>query len=168
MVDRRGEDLPRLVEVAAGTEHVVDLGAVLGPFLDLVEITVVRDQRLVGLFGGPAYAIGSYSAGRTSNAASPSSMSAFWALANLNLHQREALLQRPIMSGAKPIISPPIHSFWLRWERVRDAEIATAQTLSNLLGFKDQAVTNADLPRCIAQIIAMATSPGVVARTKQL
>ena len=32
MLDRRSEDLA----LAAGIEHVVDLGAVLGPFLDLV------------------------------------------------------------------------------------------------------------------------------------
>jgi hypothetical protein len=30
-----------------------DLGAVLGPLLDLVEVAVVRNQRVVGLFGGP-------------------------------------------------------------------------------------------------------------------
>jgi hypothetical protein len=53
MVDRRGEDLPRLVEVAAGEQHPIDLGPVLGPFLDLVEIAAVRNQRLVGLFVGP-------------------------------------------------------------------------------------------------------------------
>jgi hypothetical protein len=28
---------------AAGIEHVVDLGAVLGPFFDLVEVAMVRD-----------------------------------------------------------------------------------------------------------------------------
>ena len=50
MLDRRREDRLRLIQVAPGIEHVVDLGAVLGPLLDLVEIAVVRDQRLISLF----------------------------------------------------------------------------------------------------------------------
>jgi hypothetical protein len=29
-----------------------DLGTVFGPFLDLIEVAVVRDQRIVGLFSG--------------------------------------------------------------------------------------------------------------------
>jgi hypothetical protein len=37
------EDLPRLVQVAAGKEYAVDFGSVLGPLLDLVVIAVVRD-----------------------------------------------------------------------------------------------------------------------------
>jgi hypothetical protein len=50
MVDRRGEDLPRLVEVAAGIEHLLDPGAVLGPLLDLVVVAVVRSPFLgIGL-----------------------------------------------------------------------------------------------------------------------
>ena len=49
MPDRRREDLLRLVHVAAGIEHVVELGAVLGPLLDLVEIAVAREQRLISL-----------------------------------------------------------------------------------------------------------------------
>ena len=53
MLDRRREDLARLVEIVAGVQHVVDLGAVLGPFLDLIEIAVVRDQWLVSLVVGP-------------------------------------------------------------------------------------------------------------------
>jgi hypothetical protein len=43
----------RLIQVAPRIEHAVDLGAVLGPHLDLVAITVVRDQRLVSLFVRP-------------------------------------------------------------------------------------------------------------------
>jgi hypothetical protein len=43
MLDRRREDRLRLVETAPGIQHVVDLRSVLGPFLDLIEITVVRD-----------------------------------------------------------------------------------------------------------------------------
>ena len=47
MLDRPGKDLPRLVEVAAGVEHALDPGAVLGPLVDLVVVAVVRKQRLV-------------------------------------------------------------------------------------------------------------------------
>jgi hypothetical protein len=50
MLDRVSEDLPRLVQLTAGIEHVVDLGPVLGPLLDLVEVAVVRDDRIVGFF----------------------------------------------------------------------------------------------------------------------
>jgi hypothetical protein len=50
MVDGRGKDLPRLVQAAAGIEHVVDLDTVLGPLLDFVEIAVVRNQWFVGFF----------------------------------------------------------------------------------------------------------------------
>ena len=52
MLDRCGEDLSRLVQIAAGIEHALDLAAILGPLLDLVVIAVVRDQRLSGLFVG--------------------------------------------------------------------------------------------------------------------
>ena len=55
MLDRRGKDLLRLIEFAAGVQHMIDLGAILGPFFDLVEVAVVRDQRIVGFFGGRAY-----------------------------------------------------------------------------------------------------------------
>ena len=48
MLDRLREDLPRLVQAATGVEHMVDLGPVLGPLVDLVEIAVVRDQRVAG------------------------------------------------------------------------------------------------------------------------
>jgi hypothetical protein len=52
MLYRCCEDLLRLVEVAARIEHAIHLGPILGPFLDLVEITVVRDQRVGGFFLG--------------------------------------------------------------------------------------------------------------------
>jgi hypothetical protein len=55
MLDRRREDFSRLVEIAPGIEHVVHLGTVLGPFLNLVEVAVVRNRRIAGLFGGLAY-----------------------------------------------------------------------------------------------------------------
>ena len=51
-----------------------------------------------------------------------------------------------IMACAKPVISPPMH----HRERVCDAEVVTAQTLSHFLSLKDQAVTDTNLPRCIA------------------
>jgi hypothetical protein len=53
MLDRRGEDLRRLVEVAPGINHALDPGAFLGLLLDLVVVVVVREKRLVGLFVGP-------------------------------------------------------------------------------------------------------------------
>jgi hypothetical protein len=52
MVDRPREDLPRFVQIAARIEQVVDLGSVLGPLLDLVEVAMVRNQRIISLFGG--------------------------------------------------------------------------------------------------------------------
>ena len=51
----RGHRWPSMFRVPAydpGIQHVIDLRAVLGPLLDLVEIAMVRDQRVVGLFGG--------------------------------------------------------------------------------------------------------------------
>jgi len=45
-----GEDLPRFVQVAAGEQQPIDLGPIFGPLLDL-EIAVIRNQRIVGLFG---------------------------------------------------------------------------------------------------------------------
>jgi hypothetical protein len=56
MVDRLREDLPRLIQIVAGVEHVIDLGPVFRPLLDLVEVAVVRDRRVVGLFLGPVRA----------------------------------------------------------------------------------------------------------------
>ena len=52
MLDRRREVRLRLIQIAPRIQHVIDLRAVLGPLLDLVEIAMVRDQRVVGLFGG--------------------------------------------------------------------------------------------------------------------
>jgi hypothetical protein len=53
MLDRRREQCPRLVQAAAGKQHTLDLAAVLGPFLDLVEVAVVRVDRVVNLFVRP-------------------------------------------------------------------------------------------------------------------
>jgi hypothetical protein len=53
MLDRHGEYLRRLVELAPGIEHALDPGAFLGLLLDLVVVVVVRELRLVGLFVGP-------------------------------------------------------------------------------------------------------------------
>ena len=44
MLDCSRKDLPRIIEVAAGMEHAVDLGAVLRPLLDLVKVAVVRPK----------------------------------------------------------------------------------------------------------------------------
>ena len=62
MVDCRGEHLPRLVQAAAGIEHVIDPRSVFHPFLDLVEIAMVRDQRIAGFLF--AVVFGSYFGGR--------------------------------------------------------------------------------------------------------
>ena len=40
----------RAAQVAAGIQQVIDLGTV-----NLVEVAVVRNQRIAGLFGGLAY-----------------------------------------------------------------------------------------------------------------
>jgi hypothetical protein len=48
-----------------------------------------------------------------------------------------ALLKCLIMPGAKPVTSPPMHSFRFRWERACNAQITTARPLSHLLGPKD-------------------------------
>ena len=45
------EQLTSLVEIVAGVKQAVDLRAILGPLLDLVVITIVRELRVVGLFG---------------------------------------------------------------------------------------------------------------------
>ena len=78
------------------------------------------------------------------------------------------MLQRLIVPCAKAFVSLQMHSFWLRREWVRNAEIVTAQALSHLLGFKDQAVTEANLPCCITQAVALPTSPGVAPWSEQL
>jgi hypothetical protein len=49
MLDRSGEDVPRLVEIVARVEQAINLGAVARPFLDLVEIAVVRIERVARL-----------------------------------------------------------------------------------------------------------------------
>ena len=38
ILDRRGQDFPRLVQATAGVEHPIDLAAVFGPILNLVEV----------------------------------------------------------------------------------------------------------------------------------
>ena len=52
MLDRLGEDLARLIQVAAGVEHALE-PAFLNLLLDLVVVAMVRQQRLVGFFVGP-------------------------------------------------------------------------------------------------------------------
>ena len=55
MLDCSGEDLPCLIQVAAGVQYPINLGPIFGPLLDLVEIAVIRNERIVGLFGGLAH-----------------------------------------------------------------------------------------------------------------
>jgi hypothetical protein len=61
-----------------------------------------------------------------------------------------------------------MHSFRLGWERVRNAEIVTTKTLAHLYAPKDHAMPQTHLSCRIGQVVALPTSPGVVARTKQL
>src|SRR6185437_9743109 len=79
-----------------------------------------------------------------------------------------AFCDRLIMPRAKALIPPPVHSVWLVWKWVGDAEIVSAQKLSYLLSLKDQTESETNLPGSIGQVVAMPTSPGVVAWTKQL
>jgi hypothetical protein len=41
------------VEIAAGVEQPIDFSAVFGPLFDLVEIAIIRVERVVGFFIGP-------------------------------------------------------------------------------------------------------------------
>src|ERR1700691_4953002 len=43
-----------LVEIVAGIKQALDLRAVLGPLFDLVEVAIVRAQRVVSFFAGPS------------------------------------------------------------------------------------------------------------------
>jgi hypothetical protein len=47
MFDRLGKDVPRLVEIVARIEQAINLRAVARPFLDLVEIAIIRVERVV-------------------------------------------------------------------------------------------------------------------------
>jgi hypothetical protein len=47
MLDRFGEQLASLVEIVAGVKEAIDFRAVLGPLLELVEIPIVREMRIV-------------------------------------------------------------------------------------------------------------------------
>ena len=53
MLDGVGKDFLRLAKIIAGIEQAIDFHAVAGPLLDLVEIAMVRDQRVVSLFVRP-------------------------------------------------------------------------------------------------------------------
>jgi hypothetical protein len=50
VLDRPGEQFLRLGETIAGIEQAIDLGAVLGLLLDLVEIAIVGIRRTIRLF----------------------------------------------------------------------------------------------------------------------
>jgi len=47
MLDRFGEQLASLVEIVAGVKEAIDFRAVLGPLLELVEIPIVREMKIV-------------------------------------------------------------------------------------------------------------------------
>jgi hypothetical protein len=48
-----GEDVLRPTKIATGIQQAVDSRPVCGPFLDLIEIAVVRFDRVEGFFVGP-------------------------------------------------------------------------------------------------------------------
>jgi hypothetical protein len=52
-------------------------------------------------------------------------------------------------------------------KRITDAKV-TPKALSHLLSFKDQAIAKTNLPGCIGKVVAVSTSPGVPAWSKQL
>ena len=52
MSERIGEDVLRPTKIVVCIEQAVDLGAVLGPLLDLVKIALVGVERVVGFFAG--------------------------------------------------------------------------------------------------------------------
>jgi hypothetical protein len=51
--DRVFEQLTSLFEIVAGVKEAIDLAAVFGPLFDLVEVAMVRDERVISLFVGP-------------------------------------------------------------------------------------------------------------------
>src|SRR5262249_51906408 len=53
VLDGVGKDFLRLAKIIAGIKQAIDFHAVPRPPFDLVEIAMVRDQRVVGLFVGP-------------------------------------------------------------------------------------------------------------------
>jgi hypothetical protein len=52
ILDRFGEQLTSFFQIVAGEKKALDLRAVLGPFLELVEIAIVRAQRVISFFVG--------------------------------------------------------------------------------------------------------------------
>src|ERR1700733_11229913 len=52
MFDRLDKYLAHPIQAAAGKERAVDLGAVFGPLLDLVEVARIRKHRVVGSVSG--------------------------------------------------------------------------------------------------------------------
>jgi hypothetical protein len=57
--DRLLEYLSRLVEIIAGIEHAVDLGAVLRPLFDFVKVLLVREIRALCFLLGKSSVISS-------------------------------------------------------------------------------------------------------------
>ena len=53
MLDGVGKLFLRLFKAAAGVEHALDFHAVFGPLLNLIEIAIVRAERIVGLLVAP-------------------------------------------------------------------------------------------------------------------
>jgi hypothetical protein len=73
-------------------------------------------------------------------------------IADLNPKQRETFLQCLIMPGAKALVPPPMHSFWLGWEGavptygLSDREMAkTDQTIEIVLPVAQKALARGDI-----------------------
>jgi len=91
-----------------GVEDAIDLRAVLGPLLDLVEVADVRNQRVVGFFVGPVV----HRARLTAAAASAAPA------ASRNERRRDRLRPWPIYPSPCAVRVRPRH----RRRRVADAE----------------------------------------------
>jgi len=52
-LDEPREDGPSLIKIVASEQHLFDVQAVLAPFLDLVEISTVCIERIIGFLMGP-------------------------------------------------------------------------------------------------------------------
>jgi hypothetical protein len=51
--DGEDKNVPRFGEVVTGVQQPINLHAVLGPLLDLVEAALIGTERIVGFFVGP-------------------------------------------------------------------------------------------------------------------
>jgi hypothetical protein len=52
---RFSKSLARLIKITANPQQAIDLGPVLGPLLNFVEIAFIRMKQVVGFFAGPFF-----------------------------------------------------------------------------------------------------------------